>query len=210
MSRLGLVGGALAVLALVNGTALADESYRVRGTLTAVDEGTLTVTNDDEEKLKFVLSEDARILVVKPAKFRDIQSGQYVGVASVEANGERIALEVHIFGEDLRGTGEGTHPWDLMKEPNMMTNATVAEIKEVSAVERVLRLTYKQGEGAGQSQGEQTIRVPDFADIVFMEKAPDRSALVPGLPVVLFVKEAKPEPPAAHAVAVGLGAKPPM
>ena len=98
MSRLGLVGGALAVLTLVNGTALADKSYRVRGTLTAVDQGALTVMNDDEEELKFVLSEDARILVVKPAKFQDIQSGQYVGVASVEANGERIALEVHIFG----------------------------------------------------------------------------------------------------------------
>ncbi len=126
MSRLGLVGGALAVLTLVN-TALAAESYRVRGTLTGVDEGTLTVTNDDEEKLKFALSDDTRILVVKPAKFRDIQSGQYVGVASVESKGERIALEVHIFGEDLRGTGEGTHPWDLMKEPNTMTNATVAD-----------------------------------------------------------------------------------
>ncbi len=80
----------------------------------------------------------------------------------------------------------------------------------MSAVERVLRLTYKQGEGAGQTQAEQTVRVPDFADIVFMDKAPDRSVLVPGLPVVLFVKEAKPEPPAALAVAVGLGAKPPM
>ena len=58
--------------------------------------------------------------------------------------------------------------------PNMMTNATVAEIGEVSPVERVLRLTYKAGEGQGQAQGEQLIRVPDFADIVHLESAVDR------------------------------------
>jgi hypothetical protein len=45
---------------------------------------------------------------------------------------------------------------------------------------------------------------------VFMEKAPDRSVLEPDRPVVLFVKDAKQGPPAALAVAVGVGAKPPM
>jgi hypothetical protein len=56
-----------------------------------------------------------------------------------------VALEVHIFAEDLRGVGEGHYPWDLIKDPNIVTNATVAGINEVNPAERQLRLTYKEG-----------------------------------------------------------------
>jgi hypothetical protein len=130
-------------------------------------------------------------------------------VTSVEQDEERVALEVHVFAEDLRGTGEGHFPWDLVKEPNTMTNATIAEIEQASPVERVLRLTYKAGEGHGQSEGEQVVRVPDFADIVFLESAPDRSVLVPDRPVFIFAQEATPLP-VALAIAVGQGVTPPM
>ena len=91
----------------------------------------------------------------------------------------------------------------------MMTNATVAEIGEVSPVERELRLTYKAGEGEAQTQGEQLIRVPDFADIVYLESAVDASVLVPERPVFLIVQDA-PSGPTAVAVAVGKGVTPPM
>ena len=120
-----------------------------------------------------------------------------------------MALEVHVFAEDLRGTAEGHYPWDLVNEPNTMTNATIAEIKEVSPVERVLRLTYKEGEGQAQDQGEQVIRVPDFADVVFLESALDPSVLVPERSVFLIVQDA-PSGPTALAVAVGKGVTPPM
>ena len=90
-----------------------------------------------------------------------------------------------------------------------MTNATIVEVEEVSPVERLLRLTYKDGEGHGH-QGEQAVRVPDFADVVLLESAPDRSVLVAGRPVFMFVEQAPPNPPTALVIAVGVGVPPPM
>ena len=209
MASFGRAGCALAVSCLLGGAALAQEAQHLRGTLAAVEDGVLTVVNEDEEEVQVALTEDTGIYLVTPAKFADIEAGQFVGVTSVEQDEERVALEVHVFAEDLRGTGEGHFPWDLVKEPNTMTNATIAEIEQASPVERVLRLTYKAGEGHGQSEGEQVVRVPDFADIVFLESAPDRSVLVPDRPVFIFAQDATPLP-VALAIAVGQGVTPPM
>jgi hypothetical protein len=140
------------------------------------------------------------------AGFLAFSKARFVGVTSVDQKGERVALEVHIFAEDLRGTGEGHYPWDLIKGPSTMTNATIAEIEDTSAVERVLRLTYK---GDGQDAGEQIIRVPDFADVVRLESAPDRSVLAPDRPAFLVVQDATPIA-IAIAIALGEGVTPPM
>ncbi len=49
-----------------------------------------------------------------------------------QADGTQKAVEIHIFPEAMRGTGEGHRPWDLM--PNStMTNATVDN--EVASVD---------------------------------------------------------------------------
>ena len=213
MRRLGLLGAALLALFLVSGTSVAAEGepYRLRGTLVGVDDQLLTVMNDDEETFEVALTEDTGVFAVTEAKWSDIQPGQFVGVTSVESGDQRVALEVHIFAEDLRGTGEGHYPWDLVKDPNMMTNATIAEIKEVSAAERQLRLTYEEGEGENAVQGEQIITVPDFVDVVFLEKSEDPGLFVPDRRVFLFVQEAEQGPPTAIAIAVGVdGAIPPM
>jgi hypothetical protein len=209
MRSFGRAGCALAILCLAGGAAPAQEAQHLRGTLAAIEDGVLTVVNEDEEEVQVALTEDTGIYLVTPAKFADIEAGQFVGVTSVEQDEERVALEVHVFAEDLRGTGEGHFPWDLVKEPNTMTNATIAEIEQASPVERVLRLTYKDGEGHAQGEGEQVIRVPDFADIVFLESAPDRSVLIPDRPVFIFAQDAEPLP-VAIAIAVGQGVTPPM
>ena len=146
-----------------------------------------------------------------PAKWSDIRPGQFIGITSVESGAQRVALEVHIFAEDLRGTGEGHYPWDLIEQPNMMTNATVAEVEEVSPAERQLRLTYKEGEGEDAAQGEQVITVPDFVEVVHLAKSEDPGLFVPGRGVFALVRDSEQGPPAAVAVAVGVdGAIPPM
>lgn len=192
----------------LTGAVGAQESEHLRGTLVAIEGDLVTVADADEEQREIRLTEQTGLYVVTPAKFADIEAGQYVGVTSVESEGGRVALEVHVFAEDLRGTGEGHFPWDLVKEPNAMTNATIADIEEISPVERVLRLTYKDGEGHS-SQGEQRIRLPDFADVVLLESA-DRSVLVPERPVFMFLEATPSGPPTALAIAVGLGVAPPM
>jgi len=70
-------------------------------------------------------------------------------------------------------------PWALVKEPNTMTNATVAEVEEVGR-ERELTVSYLQGEGEQKIEGSQTIYVPEGLAVVKMEKASDRSVLQSG------------------------------
>jgi hypothetical protein len=209
MRRLGLAVFATALVAA--GTAMPAEPYGVRGTVVGVEGNIVTLINDDEETTEVALTQDTGRFAVTSAEWSDIEAGKFVGVTSVESGGQRVALEVHIFADDLRGTGEGHYPWDLTKDPNMMTNATVAEIKEVNPAERQLRLTYKKGEGEGAGAGEQTIVVPDFVDVVFLAKSEDPGLIAPERRAFLLVEDAEQGPPKAVAIAIGLeGAVPPM
>ena len=149
-------------------------------------------------------------MVVRPASLDDIKQGDYVGLTSVDSGGKRVAISAHIFADDLRGTAEGHVPWDLIKEPNTMTNATVAEVEEVGD-ERELIVNYVQGEGEQKTEGSQTIYVPDDLAVVKMEKAQDRSALQPGKRAFLVVRDDADGNTTAIAVIVGEeGATPPM
>lgn len=212
MRGFGLWGVAVVTLCAVLATAVpAGEPYGLRGTLVGVDGNVLTVMNDDEETFEVALAEDTGMFAVTAAKWTDIDAGQFVGITSIESSGQRVALEVHIFAEDLRGTGEGHYPWDLVKEPNMMTNATVAEVEEVNPAQRQLRLTYKEGEGENATEGEQVIVVPDFVDVVFLSKSEDPGLIAPDRKAFMLVRDAEAGPPTAIAIAVGLeGASPPM
>jgi hypothetical protein len=82
--------------------------------------------------------------VVK-ASLADIKQGLFVGVTAMpQADGSQAALEVHIFPEAMRGTGEGHYSWDL-RPKSTMTNANVDQV--VAAVDgQTLTLKYKDGE----------------------------------------------------------------
>ncbi len=160
--------------------------YRVRGTLDAVASDQITVMTREGETLDLALKDDTRVMVVLPASLDDIKQGDYVGLTSIDSGGKRVAISAHIFADDLRGTAEGHVPWDLVKEPNTMTNATVAEIEEVGD-QRELKVSYVQGKGDQKTEGSQTIYVPDNLAVVKMEKAQDRSALQPGKKAFLVV-----------------------
>ena len=122
-----IAGAALALGAALPVGADEQTPYRVRGTLEAVEGDKLTVNTREGEHLDLALQDDTRVLVVRPASLDDVKQGDYVGLTSVDAAGKRVAISMHIFADDLRGTAEGHVPWDLVKEPNTMTNATVAE-----------------------------------------------------------------------------------
>src|SRR5687768_1637753 len=112
MRRLWLLGAALlaALLAHVSPGAAQDKPYGIRGTLIEVDDRLLTVMNDDEETFEVVLTGDTEVFAVTSAKWSDLRPGQFIGITSVESGAQRVALEVHIFAEDLRGIGEGHYP----------------------------------------------------------------------------------------------------
>ena len=61
-----------------------------------------------------------------------------------QADGSLSAVEVHIFPEAMRGTGEGHYSWDL-RPKSTRTNANVDQV--VTAVDgQTLTLKYKDGE----------------------------------------------------------------
>jgi hypothetical protein len=60
-----------------------------------------------------------------------------------QPDGSQKCMEIHIFPEAMRGTGEGHRPWDLQPK-STMTNATVEQVTSVG--EHEINLKYKDGE----------------------------------------------------------------
>jgi hypothetical protein len=75
----------------------------------------------------------------------DIKPGMYVGSAGMmQEDGTQKAIEVHIFPESMRGTGDGHYDWDLMPK-SKMTNGSVEQA--VTGVDGpMLSVKYKDGE----------------------------------------------------------------
>ena len=187
--------------------ARAQDLYRVRGTLKSVAADHLVITSREGEVMGFQLDPKLGVFAVTPATIDDVKQGQFVGLTTVMTGDRQVALEAHLFADDLRGLGEGHYAWDLVKGPNMMTNATVAQIKDVGA-DRELKVSYQEGEP--KVAGTQTIYLPPDVPIVHMAKA-DRALLAPGKDAVLLVKPVRDQTPVVVAVVVGdQGAKPPM
>src|SRR5690349_12367107 len=101
---------------------------RIRGTVEKLDGQTLTVKSREGAELTIALAPNFTVSAVVKKSLADIKTGDYVGAASLKgADGKLNALEVLIFPEAMRGTGEGERPWDLVPD-SLMTNATVAGI----------------------------------------------------------------------------------
>ena len=144
ISLLQLVG---LTMVLVAPAAWAQEPppVRIRGTIESIEGSTYVVKNRDGAELKVTISENPQIAGIVKASLSDVKQGSFVGVTAMpQADGGQRALEVHIFPESMRGTGEGHYPWDLRPQ-STMTNANVDE--RVTAVDgQTLTLKYKDGE----------------------------------------------------------------
>ena len=105
----------------------AGPSMNVRGTITRVDGNTLEVNERDGKSAKVRLVDNAKIASVAKASLSDIKPGSFIGTAATpKTDGTLQAIEIHIFPELMRGTGEGNRAWDLVPKSSM-TNGTVAQ-----------------------------------------------------------------------------------
>jgi len=109
---------------------------RVRGTIVGLDGPMLTVRSRDDRLLQITLAEPIAVAAVVPAKLTDAKPGSFIGAAATGPKDKLRALEVLIFPEAMRGSGEGHFPWDLQPE-STMTNATI-ESEVASADGRTL------------------------------------------------------------------------
>jgi hypothetical protein len=170
----GIALGALTTI--VSGhAALAQDTVRVRGTIETIDGSTYVIKARDGAELKVALADKAQIAAVVKASLSDIKQGLFVGVTAMpQADGSLRALEVHIFPEAMRGTGEGHYSWDL-RPKSTMTNANVDQV--VTAVDgQTLTLKYKDG--------EKKIFVPADTPIVAYVRG-DNNDLKPGAKVFI-------------------------
>ena len=144
LSRLHALSIVAAVAAVLVSPAFAADQVHVRGTVGTVEGSAVTVQDNEGKSFHLTLGDAWRVGGIIPANLTDIKQGTFIGTANVEGSDGNKALEVVVFPEAMRGTGEGNYGWDL-KPKSSMTNATVKS--EVEGVDgRTLSLSYKGGE----------------------------------------------------------------
>ena len=196
-------------LSLIAWPSSAQDAYRLRGSITDVDLPRVEVETGDGAFVDLSLDKSTRLFVVTPGEQDDLEAGQFIGVTSILAPPDRHqALEVHIFAEELRGLGEGHYPWDLVDEPNMMTNATIVEIAKGTGGQR-LTVGYAKGGDDRETAERLAIDIPSAIPVVHLARG-DPMALAPGRDVFLYLKASDTGRAIPLAIIVGDGAQPPM
>ena len=132
-------------LVFIGSPASAQETVRIRGTIESIDGPVFVVKNRDGAELKLTVTDKPLFVAIVKATMADIKPGMFVGSTGVtQEDGSQKAIEVHIFPESMRGTGEGHYDWDL--KPNAkMTNANVDQTVNGNDGQ-TLSVKYKDGE----------------------------------------------------------------
>ena len=152
---------------------------RIRGTLEAMNGDVLDVKSRSGEDVKLHMTGNVLILGITKIALADIKVGSFIGTTTVPGpDGAPKAVEVHVFPENMRGTGEGSYPWD--SRPNStMTNATVSD--SVAGVDgQAIMVKYKDG--------EKKVLISQDTPIVTYVPG-DKGDLKPGAKIIAFVKQ---------------------
>ena len=160
----------------------AQETVRVRGTIERVEGPIFVVKNRDGAEVKLTVTDNPLFVAIVKSTMADIKPGMFVGSAGMmQQDGTQKAIEVHIFPESMRGTGEGHYDWDLLPK-SKMTNGNVEHA--VAGVDGpVLSVKYKDGE-------KKLVVTPQT--IVVTYEIGKREEVTPGTKI--FVAAAKKQP----------------
>ena len=146
---------------------------RVRGTIEGVDGDVVAVKSRSGEDVKLHMTGDIRLVGITRISLADIKVGSFIGTTTVPGpDGAPTAVEVHVFPEAMRGTGEGD-----LKPNSTMTNATVAE-SVVGNDGRTLLVKYKDGE-------KKVVVSPETPVVTYVPA--DKSDLTVGAKVIGFI-----------------------
>jgi hypothetical protein len=186
MSRIGIMAGFALVAAFAVSSALAQQpqTQRLSGTIDKVTGNALLVKAKDGSELTVTLADKALIVGVTKASLADIKEGSYIGSGAVpQADGTQKAVEVHIFAESQRGTGDG-HRDGWPGAPNgTMTNGEAGN--PVTGVDGLTLMVKYKG-------GEKKILVTPSTPIVQYQVS-DASALKPGAAISIVAATKKPD-----------------
>ena len=121
-------------------------SVRIRGTIEKVDGNVLAVKSRDGAEIKLTLADNASIVAVVKSALSEIKEGTFLGSAAIpQADGSQKAVEVHIFPEQMRGTGEGHRPYPPVAN-GTMTNGTASGATVAGVEGSTITVKYKDGE----------------------------------------------------------------
>jgi hypothetical protein len=159
--------------------ASAQETVRIRGEIESVNGPVYLVKNRDGAELKLTVTDKPLYVAIVKATMADIKPGMFVGATGqTQPDGSQKAIEVHIFPESMRGTGEGHYDWDL-KPNTKMTNANVDQTVNGNDGQ-TLSVKYKDGE-------KKILVTPETAVVTYVPGSKDD--LKPGIKI--FVGAAK-------------------
>jgi len=178
------------------------QPVHVRGEISGIETGHLTVQTRDGGTERVVLAPDVKIFTLTPAKADAVEMETSIGAAGVQQQKERIkASVVVIYPQGSAGTSNDYLTWDLTPD-STMRNGIVRSV-ENGPDGRVVSLSYPQG-GA-------TVVIPAEATVMALQQA-DKSLLKKGAQI--FVPSAEKGSDGAltaEMVAVGKdGFKPPL
>ena len=167
----GVLAGALIAALCASAAA---QTQRVKGTIEKVDGNVLTVKTAQGAQERIALADNANIVAVVRASMADIKEGTFLGSAAMpQADGTQKAVEVHIFPEKMRGTGEGHRAYDPVPG-GTMTNGAASGATVTGVDGGTMTVKYKGGEK------KITIR-PDTIILTYV--AAEKSELKPGTSV---------------------------
>ena len=132
----------------------------------------------------------------------DIKVGSFIGTTTVPGpDGSQNAVEVHVFPEAMRGTGEGSRPYDLPSQ--LPPTATPPWRNSVVGNDgHTLMIKYKDGE-------KKVVVSPETPVVTYVPA--DKSDLKPGAKVIAFMKKLPDGSFETNRVSVGRdGLTPPM
>src|SRR6266481_1443074 len=176
-----LAAASLALICNVS-PATAQETVRIRGTIERIEGPVYVVKNRDGAEVKLTVTGNPLFVAIVKSTTADIKPGMFVGSTGMtQPDGSQKAIEVHIFPESMRGTGEGHYDWDL-KPQTKMTNANVEQT--VAGVDgQMLSVKYKDGE-------KKLLVTPETVVVTYVPG--NKDDLKPGTKI--FVAAAKKQP----------------
>ena len=155
-----LIAAVMVAASCVAAVAQPAPTTRLRGTIEKVDGNALTL-KVGESDAKLTLAANAMVVAVVKSSMADVKEGTFLGSAALpQPDGTQKALEIHIFPEQMRGTGEGHRPYPPVPS-STMTNGTAAGVTVVGVDGSAIAVKYKDG--------EKTIVVPPGTPIVRFE-----------------------------------------
>jgi hypothetical protein len=183
MRKLGiLASAALVSFAVTSASAQQPPAQRLAGTIDKVNGNSLLIKAKDGAEQTVTLTDKALIVGVTKASLSDIKEGSYIGSGAMpQADGSQKAVEVHIFAESQRGTGDGHRDgWPGAPNGTMTNGEAGAPVTSVDGL--TLMVKYKGG--------EKKLIVSPTTPIVQYQIS-DNSALKPGAAISIVAATKK-------------------